>query len=147
HGIGVDPRDGLLDAGEPGTALTWMDARVDGVPVTPRQGKAVEGNALWFHALRAMGSFARRLKRPPEAYDQMAERVAHSFERFWNEEAGCLYDVIDGPDGPDPAVRPNQIFAVSLPESPLPAARRRAVLETCGRQLLTSYGLRSLSAR
>jgi predicted glycogen debranching enzyme len=147
HGIGVDARDGLLDAGEPGTALTWMDARVDGVPVTPRQGKAVDVNALWYGALRAMGSFARRLKRPAEAYDQMAERVARSFERFWNEEAGCLYDVIDGPDGPDSSVRPNQIFAVSLPDSPLPAARRRAVLETCGRQLLTSYGLRSLSPR
>ena len=145
HGIRVDPRDGLLDAGEPGTALTWMDARVEGAPVTPRQGKAVEVNALWYNALRAMGSFARRLKRPTEAYDQMALRVARSFERFWNEEAGCLYDVIDGPDGPDAAVRPNQIFAVSLAESPLPTARRRAVLEACGRWLLTSHGLRTLS--
>jgi predicted glycogen debranching enzyme len=147
HGIGVDPRDGLLDAGEPGTALTWMDARMDGVPVTPRQGKAVEVNALWYQALRTMGSFARRLKRPAEAYDQMAARVARSFERFWNEAAGCLYDVIDGPDGPDASVRPNQILAVSLPESPLSAARRRAVVEACGRELLTSYGLRSLSPR
>ena len=145
HGIRVDPRDGLLDAGEPGAALTWMDARVEGAPVTPRQGKAVEVNALWYNALRAMGSFARRLKRPTEAYDQMALRVARSFERFWNEEAGCLYDVIDGPDGPDAAVRPNQIFAVSLAESPLPTARRRAVLEACGRWLLTSHGLRTLS--
>jgi predicted glycogen debranching enzyme len=145
HGIQVDPRDGLLDAGEPGTALTWMDARVDGAPVTPRQGKAVEVNALWYNALRAMGGFARRLKRPAEAYDQMAARVQRSFERFWNEEMGCLYDVIDGPEGPDAAVRPNQIFAVSLHESPLPAARRRAVLEACGRHLLTSHGLRSLS--
>ena len=145
HGIGVDPRDGLLDAGEPGTALTWMDARVDGVAVTPRQGKAVEVNALWYQALRTMAGFARRLKRPCEAYQEMAARVARSFERFWNAEAGCLYDVIDGPDGPDAAVRPNQIFALSLPESPLTAARRRAVLEVCGRELLTSYGLRSLS--
>ena len=145
YGIRVDPRDGLLDAGEPGVALTWMDARVDGAPVTPRQGKAVDVNALWYNALRAMGSFARRLKRPHEAYDQMAARVARSFERFWNEEAGCLYDVIDGPDGPDAAVRPNQIFAISLADSPLPAARRRAVLEACGRWLLTSHGLRSLS--
>jgi glycogen debranching enzyme len=77
----------------------------------------------------------------------MAARVARSFERFWNEAAGCLYDVIDGPDGPDASVRPNQILAVSLPESPLSAARRRAVVEACGRELLTSYGLRSLSPR
>src|SRR5262249_62288841 len=120
---------------------------VAGGAVRPRQGKAVEVNALWYNALRAMGGFARRLKRPTEAYDQMAARVARSFERFWNEEAGCLYDVLDGPDGPDAAVRPNQIFTVSLADSPLPAARRRAVLEVCGRWLLTSHGLRSLSPR
>ncbi|HEY2954738.1 MAG TPA: amylo-alpha-1,6-glucosidase [Candidatus Eisenbacteria bacterium] len=145
YGVRVDPRDGLLDAGEPGLALTWMDARVDGEPVTPRQGKAVEVNALWHGALRAMAGFARRLKRPGEAYEEMAARVARSFERFWNQETGCLDDVLDGPSGRDAALRPNQIFAVSLPESPLPASRRRAVLEACGRRLLTSHGLRSLS--
>jgi glycogen debranching enzyme len=75
----------------------------------------------------------------------MARRVGNSFERFWNAEAGCLYDVIDGPRGPDPTVRPNQIFAVSLPESPLSAAQRRAVVAACGRQLLTSRGLRTLA--
>ena len=147
HGIRVDPRDGLLDAGEPGTALTWMDARVEGAPVTPRQGKPVEVNALWYNALRAMAAFARRLKRPADAYEEMAERVGRSFERFWNEETGCLYDVIDGPDGPDPSIRPNQIFAISLPESPLTPGRRRQVLAACGRLLLTSHGLRSLSPR
>jgi predicted glycogen debranching enzyme len=147
HGIRVDPRDGLLDAGEPGVALTWMDARVEGTPVTPRQGKTVDVNALWFAALRTMAGFARRLGRPGEAYDEMGDRVARSFERFWNADAGCLHDLLDGPDGPDAALRPNQIFAVSLSESPLSAVRRRAVLDACGRWLLTSHGLRSLSPR
>ena len=147
YGIRVDPRDGLLDAGEPGMALTWMDARVEGTPVTPRQGKAVDVNALWYAALRSMAGFARRLGRPPETYDEMADRVARSFEHFWNADAGCLYDLVGGPDGPDAAVRPNQILAVSLGESPLNAVRRRAVLEACGRWLLTSHGLRSLAPR
>ena len=146
-GIRVDPRDGLLDAGEPGVAPTWMDARVDGAPVTPRQGKAVEVNALWYNALRAMAGFARRLGQPGDAYDDLAGRVARSFDRYWNAETACLHDVLDGPDGPDAAVRPNQILAVSLPGSPLPPARRRAVLEACGRWLLTSHGLRGLSPR
>jgi predicted glycogen debranching enzyme len=145
HGIGVDPRDGLLRAGAEGLALTWMDARVDGVPVTPRHGKPVEVNALWYNALTAMVAFARRLGRPQDAYAQMVRRVGHAFERYWNAEAGCLYDVIDGPQGDDAAVRPNQLLAVSLPDTPLPAARRRAVLETCARVLLTPYGLRSLA--
>lgn len=145
HGIGVDPRDGLLKAGAEGLASTWMDARVDGVPVTPRHGKPVEVNALWYNALTAMVSFARRLGRPHEAYAQMARRVGHAFARYWNAEMGCLYDVIDGPQGADASVRPNQLLAVSLPDTPLPAARRRAVVGTCARALLTPYGLRSLA--
>ncbi len=145
HGIGVDPRDGLLRAGAEGLALTWMDARVDGRPVTPRHGKPVEVNALWYNALTAMAAFARRLGRPQDVYAQMARRVGHAFARYWNAEAGCLYDVIDGPQGADPALRPNQLLAVSLPDTPLPAARRRAVLAVCARALLTPYGLRSLA--
>jgi len=144
-GIHVDPRDGLLDQGEPGVQLTWMDAKVDDWVVTPRQGKPVEVNALWYNALTAMVGFARRLGRPAETYEQMAARVERSFERFWNEPERCLYDVIDTPSGPDASLRPNQIFTLSLPDSPLPAARRRAVLEACGRRLLTSHGLRSLA--
>lgn len=145
HGIAVDARDGLVRAGADGLPLTWMDSRRDGVPVTPRAGKAVEVNALWYNALTSMTSFARRLGRPQDAYAQMARRVGHAFARFWNAEAGCLYDVIDGPQGADPAVRPNQLLAVSLPDTPLSAVRRRAVLETCGRVLLTPYGLRTLA--
>jgi len=145
YGIAVDPRDGLVRAGADGLSLTWMDSHRDGVPVTPRSGKAVEVNALWYNALTAMASFARRLGRPHDAYAQMARRVGHGFARFWNAETGCLYDVIDGPQGADPAVRPNQLLAVSLPDTPLSAARRRAVLETCERALLTPFGLRTLA--
>jgi predicted glycogen debranching enzyme len=145
HGIAADPRDGLIRAGGEGMSRTWMDARADGEPVTPRAGKPVEVNALWFNALTAMTAFARRLGQPDDAYADMARRVGHAFERFWNPETGCLFDVIDGPQGPDPSVRPNQIFAVSLPDTPLAAARRRAVLERCTRRLAIPFGLRTLS--
>jgi predicted glycogen debranching enzyme len=144
-GIAIDPRDGLLRAGDGEDAPTWMDARAGAMPVTPRRGKAVEINALWYNALVAMARLARRLGRAPDTYQHMARRAAHSFDRFWNQEAGCLYDVIDGPQGPDDTIRPNQILAVSLAESPLPAPRRRAVVECCGRLLLTSHGLRTLA--
>ena len=145
YGIGEDPADGLLRSGEPGVQLTWMDAKVGDWVVTPRTGKAVEINALWYNALHAMGAFARRVGRAPEPWEAQAARVRAGFGRFWNEEAGYCYDVIDGPDGPDPALRPNQIFAVSLPESPLDPERRRRVVEACARHLLTSFGLRSLA--
>ena len=145
HGIGADPRDGLLRAGAEGLALTWMDACADGRPVTPRAGKPVEINALWYNALTAMAAFARRLGRPHEAYAQLARRVGHGFARYWHDEGGWLHDVIDGPQGADSSLRPNQLLAVSLPDTPLPAARRRAVLEACGRHLLTPYGLRTLA--
>jgi predicted glycogen debranching enzyme len=146
YGIGIDPSDGLVRIGETDRlALTWMDARVDGRAVTPRRGKPVEINALWHGALVAMAGFATRLKRPAEPYELLARRVERSFERFWNAEAGGLYDVIDTPDGADASIRPNQLLAVALPESPLPPLRRRTVLETCGRLLLTSHGMRSLA--
>jgi len=145
YGIAADPRDGLLRAGGEGLALTWMDARREGVPVTPRAGKPVEVNALWFNALTAMAAFARRLRHPHDAYAELARRVGHAFERYWNAEAGCLYDVIDGPEGPVASVRPNQLLAVSLPDSPLAAARRRAVVDCCTRSLLVPGGLRSLA--
>jgi predicted glycogen debranching enzyme len=146
YGIGEDPADGLLRAGEPGSQLTWMDARVGDHVITPRTGKAVEVNALWYNALQAMAGFALRLGQPAEPWRARAARVAGSFGRFWNEPAGCCYDVIDGPDGHDAAIRPNQILAVSLPESPLPPARQRRVVDMCAGSLLASFGLRSLSA-
>ncbi len=143
--IGVDAHDGLLKNGGGGVALTWMDARVDGVPVTPREGKCVEVNALWYGAAIAMAAFARRLGHDGARHVARARRVEGSFARFWNAGSGCLYDVLDGPGGDDARIRPNQIFAVSLPDSPLNAAQRRAVVDVCGRHLLTSHGLRSLS--
>jgi predicted glycogen debranching enzyme len=145
YGIRVDPRDGLLASGEPGVQLTWMDARVDGREVTPRTGKAVEVNALWYAALRALAAFARVLGRPDAAWNEGAARVAASFDRFWHEPAGHCHDVVDGPGGDDPSLRPNQLLAVSLPESPLSPGRRRRVVEACARHLLTSHGLRSLA--
>jgi predicted glycogen debranching enzyme len=145
YGIGEDAADGLLRAGEPGVQLTWMDARVGDWVVTPRMGKPVEINALWYNALRAMAAFARRLGRPTAPWDALAEQVRRGFARYWNAQAGYCYDVLDGPDGHEDALRPNQIFAVSLPESPLDAARQRQVVDVCARHLLTSVGLRSLA--
>jgi predicted glycogen debranching enzyme len=144
YGIRVDA-DGLLTSGEPGVQLTWMDARVGDRVVTPRTGKAVEINALWYNALRAMAGFAARLDRPARDYAALADRVAASFERFWYVPGGHCHDVIDTPRGDDSTLRPNQILAVSLPESPLSPARRRAVVDACAARLLTSCGLRSLA--
>jgi predicted glycogen debranching enzyme len=147
YGIGQDQADGLLRSGEPGVQLTWMDAKVGDWVVTPRTGKPVEINALWYNALRAMAVFARRLKRSPGEWEAEAARVAAGFDRFWNAAEGCCFDVLDGPSGNDAAVRPNQIFAVSLPSSPLAPERQRNVVEVCAKHLLTSFGLRSLDPR
>jgi predicted glycogen debranching enzyme len=145
--IHVDPDDGLLYAGEPGVQLTWMDAKVDDWVVTPRIGKPVEVNALWYNALRVMVELAWLLGEPTDRYEALAKQARAGFARFWNEEAGYCYDVLDGPTGNDPALRPNQLLAVSLRHSPLPAERRRAVVDACARHLLTSHGLRSLDPR
>jgi predicted glycogen debranching enzyme len=143
--IGVDPTDGLLHAGEPGVQLTWMDAKVDEWVVTPRIGKPVEINALWYNALCIMADFAGLLDLPHEPYQVLAAQARAGFARFWNEEAGTCYDVIDGPAGNDSSLRPNQLFAVSLPHSPLPPEKQKSVVDACARHLLTSHGLRSLA--
>src|SRR5581483_1129209 len=145
YGIAMDPADGLLRAGEPGVQLTWMDAKIGDWVVTPRTGKAVEVNALWYNALRAMAGFARRLGRDAAAWDRLAGRAGAGFPRFWFEAGGYCYDVIDGPEGSDPTLRPNQILAVALPESPLPPDQRARVVAVCARELLASFGLRSLA--
>ena len=145
--IHMDEADGLLYAGEEGVQLTWMDAKINEWVVTPRTGKAVEINALWYNALRAMADFARLLgELDADEYDTLANTVEDSFGRFWNDEAGYCYDVLDTPQNEaDDALRPNQLFAVSLEYSPLSAARQKAIVDICGRKLLTSAGLRSLS--
>ncbi len=146
YGIRLDS-DGLLLAGEPGAQLTWMDAKIGDWVVTPRHGKAVEIQALWYNALRIMEHFARefgddtRRKR----YGDIATAAHRSFEpTFWNEGAGCLYDVVDG-DKRDGSIRPNQVFAVSLPHSMVSPANARRLMDTVERHLLTPFGLRSLA--
>ncbi len=146
YGIRVDT-DGLVAAGEPGVQLTWMDAKVGDWVVTPRHGKPVEIQALWYNALRVMENLAGRFGDEPAGreYDKMAKLAGRSFNRrFWNEAAGCLCDVVDG-DGRDASIRPNQILAVSLPHGMLSLKKARSVVEVVERHLLTPYGLRTLS--
>jgi predicted glycogen debranching enzyme len=145
YNIHVDSADGLLYAGEPGVPLTWMDAKVGDWVVTPRIGKPIEVNALWLNALVSISQFAAVLNKSGKLYDSMAEQVQGAFQRFWNESAKYCFDVIDGPEGHDSSLRPNQIFAVSLPESPLTNAQQRAVVDACAHHLLSSSGLRSLA--
>ncbi len=143
--IGLDPADGLIYAGEQGVQLTWMDAKVDNWVVTPRIGKPVEINALWYNTLEIMASFADLIGESPERFQKLAWRAKKGFGRFWNDSKGYCYDVLDGPDGDDLAMRPNQILAVSLRHSPLSGSQRKMVVDSCASQLLTPYGLRTLS--
>jgi len=149
-GIKVDASDGLLYAGEAGSQLTWMDAKHGDQVFTPRTGKAVEINALWLNALEVGVRLAGRVRDVNEkAFCQtQLRRASASFGRFWNAERRCLYDVIDveGNAKNDARVRPNQILAVSLPYCALPPEQMRAVVDCCAQELLTSYGLRTLSA-
>jgi len=146
YNIHVDPADGLLYAGAPGVQLTWMDAKIGDWVVTPRAGKPVEINALWINALETMAGFARLLAKPSEAYERLSAKARKSFQKFWNAERNCCFDVVDSPGiGNDASLRPNQIFAVSLPVSPLTPEQQKAVVDVCARRLLTSHGLRSLA--
>ena len=151
YNIHVDS-DGLIYAGEAGVQLTWMDAKVGDWVVTPRIGKPIEISALWYNALRSMEQFADVLGKPAEAFQTLAKQTLTGFQRFWNEDKGYCYDLLDGPEGHDDALRPNQIFAVSLPlvagQKGMPLLDRqqqKAVVDVCGRRLLTSHGLRSLT--
>lgn len=142
--------DGLLYAGEAGVQLTWMDAKVGEWVVTPRIGKPIEINALWYNALCTMAQIAPLVGQSPQDYQVWAQETRTGFQRFWNPDRGYCFDCLDGPDGNDNALRPNQIFAVSLtpPLSPGPLLsleQQIAIVNTCGQSLLTSHGLRSLS--
>ncbi len=145
--IGLDSVDGLLQCGEPGLQLTWMDAKIDDWVVTPRIGKPVEINALWYNALRSVADCARILGQSPAFYEDLADQARWGFQRFVRPDGEGLFDVLDGPDGDEALVRPNQLLAVSLTHSPLDRAAQESVLRICGRELLTSYGLRSLAPR
>jgi len=146
--------DGLIYAGEAGVQLTWMDAKVGDWVVTPRIGKPIEVNALWYNALVCMVYFAEAIGKSGAKYLQLAEKTRSHFSKFWYAEGGYCYDVIDSPQGNDPSFRPNQIFAVSLPEqnklSGKPAnllllpEQQKMVVDQVGQKLLTSSGLRSL---
>ena len=145
-GIRVDD-DGLLRAGSPGTQLTWMDARVGEWVVTPRWGKPVEIQALWFNALMILADLEKKAGRTAKAAElgQRAKQIQSRFvATFWNEDAGCLFDVVDG-DRRDASIRPNQIFALSLPFPLLPKEKAKSVLKVVEEKLLTPYGLRSLA--
>ncbi len=147
HGIRVDPADGLLVAGDPGAQLTWMDAKVGDWVVTPRHGKPVEVNALWYNALRLAAAWGRAAGDPGGAsgLDRDADRVARSFAAsFWDASTGRLFDVLL-PEGPDRRMRPNQILAVALPFPLLDRGRLRSVVRAVEGALLTPVGLRTLA--
>jgi predicted glycogen debranching enzyme len=146
-GIVVDARDGLLQQGAEGYQLTWMDAKVGDWVVTPRRGKAVEINALWYNALCLLAGWLREEGRPRDAASmaQHAERARASFEqRFWYEAGGYVYDVVDGPSGDDASCRPNQLFAIALDHPILSRERWASVLAVVRERLLTPVGLRTL---
>jgi predicted glycogen debranching enzyme len=147
--IHVDPKDGLLVQGAEGYQLTWMDAKVDGWVVTPRRGKAVEINALWYNALRLLAGWLDEERSQSPILTQVreeAERVRDSFNaRFWSSELGYLYDVVDGENGDAKHCRPNQIFAISLDHPVLDREHWEPVLEVVKKRLLTPVGLRSLA--
>ncbi|USR91838.1 amylo-alpha-1,6-glucosidase [Phormidium yuhuli AB48] len=140
-GIHLDRQDGLLESQ---AQLTWMDAKVGETPITPRQGKAVEVNALWYNAILTMTQFAEQLGQRSKPYHALGRQIQAGFQRFWNPSLGYCYDVLDGPNGDDMTLRPNQLLAAYLPGPLLSSDRCRTLLDICSRSLLTSYGLRSL---
>lgn len=150
-GLRCDPSDGLLRAGQPGVQVTWMDAKVGSWVVTPRIGKPVEINALWYSALCSLAVLAPAIGQDPARFQLLAGAAGRSFARFVDGAHSPLFDVIDAPDarhadGCDASLRPNQLFAVSLPFSPLAPSLQRAVVDCCTERLWTPRGLRSLAA-
>lgn len=148
-GIAMDPKDGLLSQGQEGYQLTWMDAKVGDWVVTPRRGKAVEINALWYNALRLMEKWLKEEDHEMTlpSVSETADRVQESFnQRFWYEQGGYLYDVVDQETGGnDNACRPNQVLAISLDYPVLDTTRWQPVMDVVTEKLLTPYGLRSLA--
>ena len=144
-GIGVDPGDGLLRGGAPGYALTWMDAKVEDTVVTPRRGKPVEIQALWHNALCLMSAWSKERGAPNPVYEEMAGQVYASFNRrYWRPDAHALFDVIDGENGNDASIRPNQLFSIALRFPVLAQERWKPVFDVVTERLLTPLGLRTL---
>jgi len=149
-GIGVDPEDGLLRQGASGYQLTWMDAKVGDWVVTPRRGKAVEINALWYNALCYLRDWLSQDGRQEssKAIAEHAKRAYESFQkRFWYEKGGYLFDLVDGENGDDSQLRPNQIFAIALDFPILASERWQPVINKVKAELLTPFGLRTLAPR
>ena len=149
YGIRMD-EDGLITGGVPGAQLTWMDAKVGDWVVTPRHGKPVEIQALWVRALEVGETLARRFDEADyaeECRNDRSKAIASFRKRFWYEQGGYLYDVIDGPEGSDASLRPNQLYAISLVDELLPRDRAQQILRLVEEQLLTPVGLRTLSPR
>ncbi|WP_414529645.1 amylo-alpha-1,6-glucosidase [Nodularia chucula] len=155
YNIQVDATDGLLSWDVCGVALTWMDVVIGGKPVTPRNGKAVEINALWYSALCWMSQWAERLSqmnygdasrlaKQAQRYTQQAQQVTISLQKFWNPQMGYLYDTIDPDDGRNSQIRPNAVLALSLHHCGFSQHQGRAVVDLATSRLLTPYGLRSL---
>lgn len=148
YGIQMDMRDGLLKSGTASVQLTWMDVKVEDWVVTPRTGKAVEINALWYNALCIMRDLTELLlaNNIVGDYQVIAQQVQANFQFFWNTEKSYCYDVLDTPSGElDSQLRPNQIFAISLTYSPLSFTQQQAVVDICEKYLVTPHGLRSLA--
>jgi predicted glycogen debranching enzyme len=152
NGICVDQADGLLSAQQSGKAMTWMNASIDGIPVTPRSGKPVEVNALWYHALSLMHEWSqhishrRAFRHDASYYQELLTQCKRSFQqRFWYPAGRYLYDIVDGPEGNDTSLRPNQLFALSLSHPILDMEYGQQVFDTVTEHLLTPYGLRTLS--
>lgn len=146
-GIHMDPADGLIEAAAEGFQLTWMDAKVDEWVVTPRRGKPVEIQGLWFNALKLMEAWSKLLNKPEDLYSRLAQRAYESFHsRFWYEEGGYLYDVIDSDKGHDASLRPNQILTISLRYPILDKKLWKPVVDTLEKKLLTPFGLRTLES-
>jgi 4-alpha-glucanotransferase len=147
--IAVDPSDGLLRCGDSSPELTWMDAQVAGIPITPRSGKPVEVCALWYNMLEVLRQFASELGEDIGPFRQLSELVLPSLQKFWNSERQCLYDVLEPgnkpAEKPNDAVRPNQLLALSLPFRAFTKIQERQILTTVDQELLTPLGLRSLS--
>lgn len=155
YNINVDAIDGLVTWEAPGVAITWMDAVIDGQPITPRCGKPVEINALWYSALCWASQWAKylathsqqesaRLHHQAQRYAQQAKQVKASLQKFWNPTLGYFYDRIEPDDQPDPMIRPNAVLALSLYHCGFPAYQAHSVLKVARDRLLTPYGLRSL---
>lgn len=154
--IQVDAGDGLLTWNEPNLAITWMDVVLDGQPITPRRGKPIEINALWYSALCWISKWTekmvigdvedrQRLLQNTQHYIQQAQKVKASLQKFWNPEINYFYDTLIPEDRPDARIRPNAVIALSLSHCGLASAQARQVLQVAREQLLTPYGLRSLA--